>query len=112
MKKMRQLDFPIFIPSYHRPRNIKTLKYYVKKLGFNPKLLYVFIDSETDDKEEYEDEVIRKYGANLIIFDMKEARKRYDYVHRPTPARRSAGQARNMMHDFARERNRILYGAR
>lgn len=102
------IDFPIFIPSYHRPTNVKTLKYYIKH-GFDPKLLYVFVDSETDDIDEYEKEVKDVYGANLIVFDMDEARERYDYVHRPSPARRSAGQARNMMHDYARENGIDFY---
>lgn len=99
MKKM-MIDFPIFIPSYHRPKNIKTLKYYVK-LGIPASMIYVFVDSETDDIADYMEEVRGKYGANIVIFDMQEARARYDYVHRPTPARRSAGQARNMMYDYA-----------
>lgn len=90
----------LFIPSYHRPHNIKTMKYFLS-LGYSPKKIHVFIDSEADDKDEYEDEVVRKSGCNLVVFDMEEARRRYDYVHRASESRRSAGQARNMFMDYA-----------
>lgn len=93
-------DINIFIPSYHRPDNIKTAKYFVKK-GWQPDKIHVFIDSEADDKDEY-DFSCAKLGVQLHIFDMEDARKRYDYVHRPSPARRSAGQARNTFQDFAK----------
>lgn len=89
----------IFIPSYHRPTQLKTVKYFVK-LGYPVGLLHVFIDNEADDISEYEKEA-KSVGFNLHIFDMEEARRRYDYVHRPSKARRSAGQARNMFYDFA-----------
>ena len=46
-------DINIFIPSYHRPDNIKTAKYFVKK-GWQPDKIHVFIDSEADDKDEYD----------------------------------------------------------
>lgn len=91
----------IFIPSYHRPRNLKTVKY-LKSINYMMSDVYVFIDSEADDKDEYED-VSKYYGFNLVVFDMDEARKRYDYVHRPSTSRRSAGQARNMFHDYAKK---------
>lgn len=92
-------DINIFIPSYHRPDNIRTAKYFVNK-GWQPDKIHVFIDSEADDKAEY-DLNCAKLGVQLHIFDMDEARRRYDYVHRPSPSRRSAGQARNMFQDFA-----------
>ena len=93
----------IFIPSYHRPDNIMTAKYF-QKLGYDMSKLTVFIDNETDDIEEYK-KACKEYGCNLYVFDMAEARERYDYVHRPSKSRRSAGQARNMFHDYAKENN-------
>lgn len=97
----------IFIPSYHRPRNIKTAKLF-KRLGYDMQYVTVFIDSEADDREEYEKEC-EELGCNLHVFDMEEARRRYDYVHRAPKSRRSAGQARNMMYDYAREHGIDFY---
>jgi NAD(P)H-flavin reductase len=97
----------IFIPSYHRPTNVKTAKYFVG-LGYDPKKIHVFVDSETDDIHIYEEEM-KKIGVNLHVFDMDEARKRYDYVHRASLSRRSAGQARNMFQDFAMKNNIDFY---
>lgn len=90
----------IFIPSYHRPRNIKTAKYF-KQVGWDMSKITVFLDSEADDVEEYRDEA-RILGFNVHVFDMAEARRRYDYVHRASVSRRSAGQARNMFQDYAK----------
>ncbi len=98
---------PLFIPSYHRPDNLKTVKYFVGK-GYLAKLIHVFLDSEADDVEEYE-ESCKQFGCNLHIFDMEEARARYDYVHRPSVSRRSAGQARNMFYDFAKKEGISFY---
>lgn len=89
----------IFIPSYHRPDNIKTCKYF-ERLGYDMSKVTVFIDNETDDIDEYR-KACDEFGCNLHVFDMAEARLRYDYVHRPSKSRRSAGQARNMFHDYA-----------
>ena len=98
----------VFVPSYHRPRNIKTMNYLIGR-GYSPKHIHIFIDSETDDKDEYEDEVVRKNGCNLIVFYMEEARRRYDYVHRASESRRSAGQARNMFQDYAQSKGIDFY---
>ena len=68
----------------------------------------VFIDNETEDMMEYE-KSCAEYGCNLYVFDMAEARRRYDYVHRPSKSRRSAGQARNMFQDYARANNIDFY---
>lgn len=95
-------DFDLFIPSYHRPDNIMTANYFVKEIKWEPSKIHVFIDSEADDKAEYE-RYCNGLGVQLHVFDMSEARKRYDYVHRPSVARRSAGQARNMFQDFAKK---------
>lgn len=92
----------IFIPSYHRPYNLKTVRYFLK-IGWDTSRIHLFIDSEADDRADYE-AVAKKYGINLYIFDMDEARRRYDYVHRASVSRRSAGQARNMFYDYAKER--------
>lgn len=91
---------PIFIPSYHRADLLKTAKYFLG-IGWDAKLIYVFIDSEADDSEQYK-LTCEKMGVNLVTFDMDEARARYDYVHRASKARRSVGQARNMFQDFAK----------
>lgn len=68
----------------------------------------VFIDDETDDISEYE-ETASEYGFNLHVFDMEEARRKYDYVHRASQSRRSAGQARNMFQDYATEKDIDFY---
>jgi len=91
----------IFIPSYHRALNLKTVEYFLK-LGWDAKNIHVFIDDEADDYIEYL-EVSEKLGFNLHVFNMEESRKKYDYVHRPSKSRRSAGQARNMFYDKAKE---------
>lgn len=91
----------IFIPSYHRPNNLKTVKYFLG-IGWDCKKIHVFIDSEADDKADY-GEAANILGFNLHVFNMEEARERYDYVHRPSKSRRSAGQARNMFYDKAKE---------
>lgn len=97
----------IFIPSYHRPNNIKTAKYFIKK-GYDPQNIHIFIDDEANDRLEYKEEC-RKLGCNLYIFNMEEARERFDYVHRASVSRRSAGQARNMFYDFAKKLNIDFY---
>ena len=91
----------IFIPSYHRAKNLKTVRYFVG-IGWDPKKIHVFIDSEADDILEYHDEAERT-KFHLHVFDMQESRDKYDYVHRPSTSRRSAGQARNMFYDKAKE---------
>ena len=103
MKKMTNL----FIASYHRPENLKTV-YLFLSLGWEPKKITVFIDDETDDKFLYEKECAR-LGINLHVFSMDEARKRYDNVHRPSISRRNVGQAQNMMQEYAKERGIDFY---
>ena len=96
-------NFPyIFVPSYKRAKNIKTLKYFAK-IGYDVKKIVIFIDNETPDVEDYKEEC-GKYGCGLHVFSIDEARQCYDFVHRPTPSRRAAGMARNMMHDYAIEK--------
>ena len=98
---------PIFIPSYHRPNKIKTVNYFLH-LGYDAEQLHVVIDSEADDQDEYK-LVCKQKGVNLHVFDMNEARARYDYVHRPGPTRRSAGQARNQFYDLVKKLNINFY---
>lgn len=97
----------VFIPSYHRPNSIKTADWF-KRIGYDMSKLTVFIDDETDDIAEYR-KSCEEYGCNLFVFSMSEARRRYDYVHRPAKSRRSAGQARNMFHDYAEAHNIDFY---
>ena len=97
----------IFIPSYHRPKNIKTAIVF-KELGYDMSKITVFVDSETDDIPQYED-ACKELGCNLHVFDMAEARRRYDYVHRASQSRRSAGQARNMFQDYAKAKGIDFY---
>lgn len=92
----------VFIPSYHRADNLKTVKF-LEKIDYDMKHVYVFIDDEADDRERYK-AVAKQYGFRLVVFDMTEARKRFDYVHRASVSRRSAGQARNMFQDYAKRK--------
>lgn len=100
--------YDIFIPSYHRPDNCKTANYFVRKVGWPAERVHIFIDSEADDRKDYE-QLAKRLGCQLHVFDMDDARARYDYVHRASVSRRSAGQARNMMHDYARENGISFY---
>lgn len=81
---------------------------YFKKIGYDMSCLTVFVDNEADDIEDYRVSC-EKFGCNLEVFDMAEARRRYDYVHRPSEARRSAGQARNMFQDYAKQKGFDFY---
>lgn len=95
----------IFIPSYHRSDNLKTVKYFLK-INWDPKKIHVFIDSETDDIAKYESSC-HEFGVNLHVFDMDEARRRYDYVHRPSKARRSAIKAEKQVKNGNRIHHKI-----
>ena len=92
----------VFIPSYRRADNLKTVKF-LEKIDYDMKHVYVFIDDEADDRERYK-AVAKQYGFRLVVFDMTEARKRFDYVHRASVSGRSAGQARNMFQDYAKRK--------
>lgn len=93
------MSLPFFIPSYHRADRLASLSY-LKKRNQPPGEVYVFIDDEGGDEEEYR-RTCRRYGANLVVFNQQESRDGYDYVHRPSKSRRSGGQARNMMWKYA-----------
>ena len=92
----------IFIPSYHRPTNIKTAKYFIEKIGYDANKMHIVIDDATDDIEDYKKET-KRLNCNLHIFNMEESINRYDYVHRVSKSRRSAGQGRNMFFDIAKK---------
>lgn len=97
----------IFIPSYKRADNLRTLKFF-SSIGYDASKIHIFIDNEAEDIKDYE-KAIKKAGANLHVFNMDEARRRFDYVHRPSFSRRSAGQARNMFYDQAKKMNVSFY---
>lgn len=103
MKKM----VDVFVPSYHRPNNLLTVKTF-KRMGYDMSKVTVFIDSWTDDKEEYE-KVCKEFGCNLEVFDMDECVSRYDYVHRANKFHRCVGQARNMLQDYAKSKGIDFY---
>jgi hypothetical protein len=90
----------IFIPSYKRAKELKTIKF-LNKIGYDMQKVHVVIDNETPDIEDYKEKA-KKNGFNLFIFDINEARRRYDFVHRKSPSRRAAGMARNMFYDIAK----------
>ena len=93
----------LFIPSYHRPTNLKTVDLFVNKYGYPPSKITVFIDDQGGDEEEYSS-TCKKYGVGLQVFDLEDARREYDFVHRPSESRRAAGLSRNQFWKFAVER--------
>ena len=97
----------IYIPSYHRPNNLLTVKCF-QKIGYDMKKITVFVDDETDDIEEYR-KVCAEFGCNLEVFSLSEARRRYDFVHRANFYRRCVGQARNMFQDYAKGKGLDFY---
>lgn len=105
MKMKKMVD--VFVPSYHRPNNLLTVKTF-KRMGYDMSKVTVFIDSWADDKEEYE-KVCKEFGCNLEVFDMNECVSRYDYVHRANKFHRCAGQARNMLQDYAKSKGIDFY---
>lgn len=91
----------IYVPSYHRPNNF-TLRY-LQKIGYDMNKVTIFVDDGADDIDAYKASC-RMAGCNLAVFSLDEARERYDYVHRANILRRTAGQARNMFFDYAKEK--------
>lgn len=92
----------IFIPSYKRSDNNKTVKYF-SKIGYDKSKLHVVIDDECGEVDLYKKQC-EKDGVNLHVVSFKESVKLFDFVHRPNPARRAAGQFRNLFHDIAKEK--------
>lgn len=58
----------VFIPSYHRADNLKTVRY-LEKIDYDMQHVYVFVDDEADDRERYK-AVAKQYGFHLVVFDM------------------------------------------
>lgn len=90
----------IFIPSYKRSDNNKTVKYF-SKIGYDKSKLHVVIDDECGEVDLYEEQC-EKDGVNLHIVSFEKSVKLFDFVHRPNPGRRAAGQFRNLFHDVAK----------
>lgn len=91
---------PIFIPSYHRSDNCKTV-YYLHKLGYDMGLVHVVIDDAAGDEAEYR-AMCAKYGTELHIVDYEDAMRRFDFVHRKNPSRRTVGMFRNYFFQIAK----------
>lgn len=91
----------IFIPSYHRSDNLKSVKY-LAEIGWDMKKVFVFVDDEAGDQADYE-EVAEMFGFNLVILSAKENRRRFDFVHREPKNRRCAGMWRNAFGEYAQE---------
>ena len=109
MKKTMKMKnmINIYLTSYHRPNNIKTAKW-LKKIGYDMDMITVFIDDECGDIEDYQ-KSCKELGINLHVFSQRDSRSRYDYVHRCNKFGRSAGQAWNMMYDYAKEHGVDFY---
>lgn len=90
-----------FIISYHRPKQLKTLAW-LKKVNYPMNKVHIVIDDEGGDKEEYE-KTCADYGCLLHEFNLKQARRCFDFVHRKSKGRRAAGMARNAIYDIAFE---------
>lgn len=90
----------IFIPSYHRPKQIRTAKYF-KRMGYDMQFVHIFCDDMAGDLEQYE-QSCEELGCKLHLFSLEEARHRYDFVHRANESRRTAGLCRNMFFDWAK----------
>lgn len=92
---------PIFVPSYHRPDNCKTV-HYLRKLGYDMSLVHVVIDDAAGDEAEYR-AMCAAAGATLHVVGYEDAVRRFDFVHRKNPARRAAGMFRNRFFPIADE---------
>lgn len=88
-----------FIISYHRPKQMKTMAW-LKKVHYPMSKVHVVIDDEGGDREEYE-KTCADYGCNLHEFQLKKARRCFDFVHRKSKGRRAAGLCRNAIYDIA-----------
>lgn len=60
-------DFAVFILSHGRPNNVKTYNA-LRKCGYSGKI-YILID----DEDKHQDEYIKKYGDEVIVFNKREA---------------------------------------
>ena len=94
----------LFIPSYHRSGNLKTVSLLIGGYSYPPGKITVFVDDHGGDYDAYA-RVCKEFGVNLTVFDLDEARQEYDFVHRPSISRRAVGCARNQFWRYARDRN-------
>ena len=101
-------DYPnIFVISYGRSNNIKTLYYFAKR-QYDMDKIHIVIDNEEKNIKEYR-EACEKYGCKMHIFNIDDARLQYDYVYRKNRMRRAAGQARNAVYDIAEKEGITQY---
>lgn len=99
----------IFIPSYKRANNLKTVNY-LEKFEYPSKLIHVVVDDETPDLDDYKYQA-QSRGFKLHIFNLNEAQRRYDFVYAlPASMKRTTGMARNMFFDIAKELNIKIFG--
>lgn len=75
---------------------------------WNPKKIHLFVDDEETENVNAYKELQQETGINLFVFDIAEARRNYDFIHRASPSRRAAGLARNTFYEYAKK-NGIKY---
>lgn len=73
-----------------------------------PKKIHLFVDDEETENVNAYKELQQDTGINLFVFDIAEARRNYDFIHRASPSRRAAGLARNTFYEYAKK-NGIKY---
>lgn len=100
-------DVDVFIPSYHRSDNLKSLRY-LCGIGWEPKNIHILIDNEAGDEKDYR-ETCERYGCCLEVLDIAEQRRRFDYVHREPQSRRAAGMMRNAFCEYAERKGIDFY---
>lgn len=98
----------IFVPSYHRADNCKTVEVMLNKYGWDPKKLTVFVDDEEQENVDAYKKLQKEKNINLHVFDINKARENFDFIHRASPSRRAAGMCRNVFWEYA-EANNIDY---
>lgn len=93
----------ILIPSYHRADNLKTVQTLIRAYNYDASRIVVIIDDQGGDYDAYK-AACDHYGCHLEMFNLDAARAQFDFVHRPSPARRAAGCSRNMFWKIAKEK--------
>lgn len=72
---MKNKDFAIFILTHNRADNVVTYKL-LKKVGYTGRIVYII-----DDEDEQISKYIKNFGEkNIVIFNKKEAEKRFDVM--------------------------------
>lgn len=105
MRKM----IDIFIPSYHRADNCKSVRNLLERYNWNPTNITLFVDNEENENVNAYKQLQQQTGINLEIFDIEKARKKYDFIHRASPSRRAAGLCRNTFYEYAKEKGIKYY---